>query len=134
MNSDWLTAVTSPMLQREKNTFLNAGIQPRDQCVTRRKEGTFQEPQNKLSTSFMTTEILASCAGIQLYWDGVTTVGLDLLLISNDYQTPMGKDRRQTAWLLPFSGIPRKCTPPYSPPPLTRPVTTHDCLPLPPDS
>lgn len=85
MNSDWLTAVTSPMLQREKNTFLNAGIQPRDQCVTRRKEGTFQEPQNKLSTSFMTTEILASCAGIQLCWDGVTTVGLDLLLISNDY-------------------------------------------------
>lgn len=32
----------------------------------------------------------------QLCWDGVTTLGLELLLIANDYQTQMGKDRRQT--------------------------------------
>lgn len=40
----------------------------------------------------------------QLCWDGVTTLGLELLLIANDYQTQMGKDRRQTAWLLPSLG------------------------------
>lgn len=67
----------------------------------------------------------------QLCWDGVTTVGLELKLIAKDYQTQMGKDRRQTAWLLPFSGIPRKCTPPYFPPPLPcllQPMTASPSL------
>lgn len=70
----------------------------------------------------------------QLCWDGVTTLGLELLLIANDYQTQMGKDRRQTAWLLPSLGSLESAHHLTSPPPLTPPVTTHDCLPLPPDS
>lgn len=58
----------------------------------------------------------------QLCWDGVTTLGLELLLIANDYQTQMGKDRRQTAWLLPSLGSlesahGRGCSPKMAAPP-----------------
>lgn len=73
--------------------------------------------------------MLASCAGLELY-----TVGLELLLIDNDYQTQMGKDGRQIASLIPFSGIPRKCTPLYSLPPLPRLLQPMTASPLPPDS
>lgn len=42
------------------------------------EKGVFQEPQNKLSTSLRRMEMLASCAGLELY-----TVGLELLVIGN---------------------------------------------------
>lgn len=76
---------------------------------------------SELSTSLRRMEMLASCAGFELH-----TVGLELLVINQ-----MGKDGRHTASLLPFSGIPRKCTPPYRPPPLN-PACYNPWLPPPP--
>lgn len=86
-----------------------------------REKGASQEPQNELSTSLRRMEMLASCAGFELH-----TVGLELLVIKSD-----GERWEIDSLASPFSGIPRKCTPPYRPPPLN-PACYHPWLPPPP--
>jgi hypothetical protein len=65
MNGDWLTAVTSPMLQREKNTFSKCRDSTlRPVCYNNERghiPGTPEQTQH-----FMTTEMLANCAGMEL--------------------------------------------------------------------
>lgn len=132
MNGGWLLWLVQ--CYKEKRThFLNTGIQPWDQCVTATKKGTFQEPQNNSALPSWQRDMLASCAGLELH-----TVGLELLLIGNDYQTQREKDRRQTTLLRSSPSLGSResahlLTAPSPYPRLLQPMTASPPLP-PPDS
>lgn len=79
--------MTSPILKKRKNTFSKYRDSTLKTSVfnNNNKESTFQEPPNKLSTSFMRREMLpAALHGV--------TVGLESLLMGNAYHIQTGKD------------------------------------------
>lgn len=70
--------MTSPILKKRKNTFSKCRDSTLKTSVfnnNNNKESTFQEPPNKLGTSFMRREMLASCTAWSYSRSGVAVDG-----------------------------------------------------------
>ena len=69
--------MTSPILKKRKNTFSKCRDSTLKTSVfnNNNKESTFQELPNKLSTSFMRREMLASCTAWSYSRSGVAVDG-----------------------------------------------------------
>lgn len=124
-NEWWLAAVTSPMLQREKNTFSkcrDSTLRPvcykdKKGCVPGTPEWTQHFPQEN------------GDAG-QLCWVRVTYSRSGV----TGNKLRWGKTGDTQPRFSPSLGSQESAHHLTAPLPLTLPVTTHDCLPLPPDS
>lgn len=125
-NEWWLAAVTSPMLQREKNTFSKCRDSTlRPVCYKDNEKG--RVPGTPEWTQHFPQE--NGDAG-QLCWVRVTYSRSGVTGNKSD-----GERWETHSLASPLLWDPKKVHTTLLPPlPLTLPVTTHDCLPLPPDS
>lgn len=109
--------------EEKKNTFSkcrDSTLRP----VCYKEGGHVPGTPEQLGTSFMTTEMLASCAGLELH-----TVGLELLLIVTTTKLRWGKDRDKQPHSPPTPSLGSRESAHHLTPPLTPPACYNPWLP-----